>query len=479
MPQIEIPVNHNYYAESPISENEIRERFRVKHKRDVNSVIDLFSDVYELNKSNSQRNNIRVVGFKEKVEKNEDDQLILKLYSKKGEEGLRNYFVQTGLYAGVVYHKGVQFNIKTRYGDQFLKRMLNFVLDIYIDNEDVKAEKSEKRNEFDFIIAYLFIQSLEKASILGLPREYQTVKERSHKVRGKIDINSYLRNDIPFRGKLTSSFREQIQVQEIIDVTYLACRKLERKFGREIHSKVFSVYKTLRQSFSGQFSSFDVIQKAQNHRVLHNPMYASFKKVLHYAELILNEKDIDFSSKESQVSTTGYLFDISQLFEIYLEKLLSNHFPDWIVSAQEELVLYENSFYKRRMYPDIVMKHKFSDKVIVFDAKFKKMRLANRDLDRADFYQIHTYTQYYQPNTIVGGLLYPIEGKLNTSKAHADTLFGLQHRIDTHFIVDGVELKDEIEFSEIISNEIAFVDRLKGLVEKTINAEIYNSALHG
>ena len=81
-----------------------------------------------------------------------------------------------------LFYKGCKINITSKHGDVFLKRMLNFVNDIYIDNEHVKAKKDENVNQFLFIIAYLFIQSLEKAAVLGLPQEYKTQRERSHKV---------------------------------------------------------------------------------------------------------------------------------------------------------------------------------------------------------------------------------------------------------------------------------------------------------
>ena len=108
--------------------------------------------------------------------------------------------MQTGLYAGVLFYKGYKINITTKYGDAFLKRMLNFVNDIYVDNEQVKAKKDETENQFLFIIAYLFIQSLEKAAVLGLPQQYKKHQERSHKVRGSIDFNDFLKRDIPFQG---------------------------------------------------------------------------------------------------------------------------------------------------------------------------------------------------------------------------------------------------------------------------------------
>ena len=62
---------------------------------------------------------------------------------------------------------------------------------------------------------------------------------------------------------------------------------------------------------------------------------------------------------------------------------------------------YEPMFYGRKMFPDIVMRHKYKKEEIVQDAKFKTMLLRKQDVDRSDFYQIHSYIQYYQTDCIV------------------------------------------------------------------------------
>ena len=472
--KINVPTNHNFYEESPLVENQLKERFGAKNKRDSKYIKEqLFSSTYHFTTKKDSLEQIKIFGFKEQRNKLEDEeQLILKLYAKENSIEEKKYIVQTGLFAGTIYHKDVQFNIVTPYGDTFLKRMLNFVNDIYIDNQSTKADKSEETNEFQNIIAFLFIQSLEKSAVLGLPKTYQSTTERSNKVRGKIDLNAYLKRDIPFTGKLTSSYRKQVYVQEIIDVLYLACKALEKKFGKEIHKKILGVYQLLKQNYSGVFPQNSVIEKAKNHFVLQNPMFSGFKKTIGYAEIILKEQNLLVSNINNQLTTNGYLFDISQLFEVYLEKLLSRYFKNWYVTSQEEINVYKQMFYKRKMFPDLVMKHKLTNQIIVFDAKFKKMRLHKSqsnysDLDRSDFYQIHSYTQYYQPNVIVGGLIYPLSKEINIDNTHAENLFD-NEEIKTRFIVDGIHITKEMSMSEINEKEEEFLMRLENIITKTL-----------
>lgn len=461
--KITIPVNHNFYEEAPILESALGKTFDVK-KSGIKDLQHIFSSVYELKLGAEQLKQVKIFNFKSKrIFEQDEERLILKLYSKEKAE--KEYFIQTGLYAGVLFHKGCKINITTKYGDTFLKRMLNFVNDIYVDNEQIKAKKDETENQFLFIIAHLFIQSLEKAVVLGLPQQYQKQQERSQKVRGNIDFNDYLKRDIPFQGKLTSTFRERMYVQEIVDVLYLGLRKLESVFGKEIHSRLLGLSQFLKQQYSGRFASYETIQKAKTHQTINNPMYRSFKKVLEYAEIILLNKDLMPDNEKQNLATTGFLFDIAELYEIYLEKLLSKNFPEWFVSGQVEIPIYQKQFYRRSIFPDLIMKHKTSGKIIALDAKFKKMEIQNKDIDRTDLHQIHSYSGYYHKDLIASGLIYPLSKQLNIDKSHSDTLYGNNNN-DVRFIVDGVFVYENQTMEDLIENENIFVNRMKYLTSK-------------
>ncbi|MEX1014421.1 MAG: hypothetical protein WDZ80_04645 [Candidatus Paceibacterota bacterium] len=464
--RISVPINHNFYEEVPICESALGEAFAVNKVGLVHLKQELFSSVYELKLGAEQLKQVRIFNFKRRrFFEPQEERLILKLYSKEKFDQEKEYIIQTGLYAGVLFYKGCKINITTKYGDAFLKRMLNFVNDIYVDNEQLKAKKDETENQFLFIIAYLFIQSLEKASVLGLPRQYKKHQERSHKVRGSIDFNDFLKRDIPFQGKLTSTFRERMYVQEIVDVLFLALRKLERRFGKEIYSRLLGLTQLLKQQYSGRFASYKTIQKAKIHQAINNPMYSGFKKVLEYAEIILLNKDLMPDSDKQQLATTGYLFDIAELFELYLEKLLSRNFPEWTVSGQEELRIYQQQFYNRSIFPDLVMRNRKNGNVVVFDAKFKKMEMINNDVDRADLHQVHSYSGYYRNNLIASGLIYPLSKEVNTQKAHSESLYG-NNKNEINFIVDGIYLSKIQTMKELITCEDAFLSRIASVISR-------------
>lgn len=455
--RISVPVNHNFYEEKPILHSELEEVFGVK-KKALKDVEKLFSAFFELKLDEDRFKAVKLFSFDRRRRfKLDRDRLVLRLYARNEPE--IRYLIQTGLYAGTLFHKGCKINIGSRYGDAFLKRMLNFVCEVYIDNESTNAKKDHSENQFLYIIAHLFIQGLEKAAILGLPQEYITKREHGHKVRGKVDFNAYLKSDIPFRGKLTSVFRERAYVQEIIDVLYLAMRKLESCFGREIHSRLVGIAQVLKQTYSGSYVTYQTIQKAKHHQSINNPMYSGFKQVLEYAEIILLNNDLTPDDSDRHSPTRGHLFDIAELFELYLEKLLTRNFTDWSVSGQESMDYYQDQFYGRQMFPDLVMRHRRTGKIAVFDAKFKKMDMVNGDVDRADLHQIHSYAGYYGAQMIASGLLYPLSKEIPLHRAHSQSLYGAG-RNQVSFIIDGINVSSGMSMAEIISHEERFIARI-------------------
>ena len=89
------------------------------------------------------------------------------------------------------------------------------------------------------------------------------------------------------------------------------------------------------------------------------------------------------------------------------------------------------------MFPDLVLTHRKSGKVVLFDAKYKKMEMRNKDVDRADLHQIHSYSGYYRKDLIACGLIYPLSKEVNTTKAHSAYIYGNREN-DIKFIVDGI-----------------------------------------
>ena len=406
------------------------------------------------------------------ISKNEDD-LIISI-KKDGD----NYFAQTGNYIGKFVWQGLEIDIKSRFSNTFLERMLNFANDIFLDDVSITGNKIDK--DFDiskYIIYYMFVQNLEKAFLLGLPKAYKSIEHHEMKLKGKIDINKFIKYDIPFQGKISSVSREQKEIQEIIDVLYKAVKIIDIK-NKAFIKNISHIKTHLKQYKSNNYVSNETINKAVKSKALQNPIFTPYKKVLEYARFIINGSNIE-EKNDGKQETYGFIINVAELFEIYITKLLQKEFSDWYIESPKiELYDTPKMFYQRKIIPDIVM---IKDKdVIVFDTKYKKMQMRDRyqnggDVDRNDFFQINTYMSYYQNhydkyNVRIGGLLYPIEKSLIENKhiCHSETWFG---NANTRFIIDGIDLSDlkeaeddENKFAPILKREQEFLDRIKRLL---------------
>jgi len=366
-----------------------------------------------------------------------EDELIFSI-QKVGDK----YKVQTGNFVGKFNFDGIDIEINSRFNEKFLKRMLNFADDIFLDDVDVSGEISKNIDISKFIIYYLFIQKLEKAFLLGLPKAYQTKKYHEIELKGKIDIKKFIKKDLPFKGKISSYKREQTQIQEIVDVLYKAIKIIKKdKFSTKNISNIVSY---LKQNRSKNFVSSNTIKKALNSKALNNPIYTPYKDVLNYAKMIIENFNIE--NKDSNINSKGFIVNIAELFEIYIRKLLSIKFRDWNISSPE-IEVFENNFFKRKIIPDIVMQK--DNKILVFDVKYKRMNMRGKnqydlgDVDRCDFFQINTYMSYYQNQEfelIAGGLLYPLEiEKYEKEKCFSNNWFG-NNRVK--FLISGIELEE-------------------------------------
>lgn len=434
-----------------------------------------FKDFYWNNEDN-----VKFISFRTNDEQKKREKLrtetVLKITKTTNKKKEDEYYALTGNFIGVVNVNEKtsihSIHIDSRFGTTFLTHMLNYINDIFVIDAGDSFEKSkenERDNVIQYILCHLFIQSLDKASgILGLPKMYQQQLSVGYNVRGQIDIKHLVNKNIPLRGKLHSHYAERTEVREIIDVLYAATHKVLGIYPKMIIGNTLSLYHFLKEKRSSKFVSKETISKAKQHKVLFNPMYQPYKQVLGYADLIIEFLDNLHHSNKDNIRSYSYLIDVAELFEIYIEKVLRRGLAEkgWTVMPQVEAEVYKDNFFSRKLKPDIVLEK--DNKVAVFDVKYKRMnydgknRYGMGDLDRNDFFQIHTYMAYYQglenKKLIGGGLLYPIEG---TFKSEEQVYSKKWLNNEGFFVIDGIVLEEEMTIEKILSAEEGFIDSMK------------------
>lgn len=388
-------------------------------------------------------------------------------------------------FVGRFTYFGVEFNITYRFGKILLSRMISKVNNFPIESLELEDRANHKKNKKEdnlaLLILYMnFIFKLEKLAIIGLPKVYKKIEHHDAKFKGQIDINRFIKKDIPFQGKISSNSYEQEYIQEIVDVLYSALSIVENSMSEVVNQRMFQIRNLLNHYANKVFVDERTIQNAILHKSIQNSLYSDFKGILEISSSIINHNP-NLVSQKNKLSK-GVIFDISLLWESYLYELLRENCEDehWKVIHEEECKVYKDMFFNRGMKPDIIIKNEKLKKIIVLDAKSKSMKFekgggdgAWGDLDRSDFFQINTYMTYYDKQgyeVLAGGLLYPIKKEFDCRfndenceedyeklKAHSDNWFG---NSKTKFIVDGIDLSKD----NLLESEKNFITRIKKLV---------------
>lgn len=462
--------NSQNYVPFKFIEFDERKTYAKKEKDIIGNSLDVTLREYQL----KSINNTFFSFFRDEEKRNAKNKDDLIISIKKDIEG--NYLAQTGNYVGKFVWDGLEVDIKSRFSNVFLERMLNFANDIFLDDVSITGSKKENK-DFDiskYIIYYMFVQNLEKAFLLGLPKSYKSVSHHEMKLKGRIDINRFIKHDIPFQGKISSVSREQKEIQEILDVLYKAVKIIDnesKKYSTQNNKVSFTknishIKAHLKQHKSNQYVSNQTINEAFACKALQNSIFSPYKKVLEYARYIINGNTIEEKNGGKQ-ETYGFIINVAELFEIYVTKLLQKEFSGWHIDSPK-IRIYEAMFYSRKIIPDIVMTR--GSDVMVFDTKYKRMMMRGTkdgvwDVDRNDFFQINTYMSYYHNQDLhvkFGGLLYPMES-FEKSQCHNENWLG---SFDTKFIIDGIDLSkiEDLMVNDIVESEKAFIERLRELM---------------
>lgn len=435
-----------------------------------------FSDIK--NDGDYKHSLIGIVDYKTFRRKPENDESAKRELIYRVDKTDDKYSVVAGKYCGLFSfpfeykqkyaHKGVpvQLKISCGYSDRFFKRILDFCCGIYVNDNPFGGEKATE-SIYSLLVQYMFLVSLRKTINNGLPKKYVVNRERGYGVKGNVDIESYINSDLQsFDKKLTSVFSERKEIRSIADVLYFALTRCKVSNGVLPNLVVYRNY--LHGLYSGVKPSRNTIRKALSEPILKNSMYSSFRLPLKYAEILINHNNV---TSGNSAQSSGFLVDASFLWEMYLYNLLRLHFPEWSIDSQAQISVYgeEGVFYAKNNYPDIVMTK--DDKIVILDAKFKRMSFSRDDVDMGDFRQIHFYAYYYSVKNpdkqIYLALVYPTKGHCDgeTSKS---CRFGGEYGKGTRFNVLTIEDPGDKGLNEkdlMLNSERKFIANLRDFIE--------------
>ena len=378
--------------------------------------------------------------------------------------------IHTNNIMGFISYNNTQIKISSRFAvndneDYFLHYMLMKVLNLNIINLEHSKDYDDS---FDFLI-YMFISFFKKALRQGLFKQYKSIKHNDSNIKGTIDINRYIKNNIPFNGKISYNTREYSYDNNITQLIRHTIEYINNKnryllsYDSEIKNYVQQVFYSTSSYERNKRES--IINK--NLKKLSHPYYYEYEPLRKICIQILRHEKLKYGSNDNTVY--GLLFDGAWLFEEYLNTFLSKenfiHTENKI--GRKPLYLLDNN--KWKIYPDF---YKLSENHnIVLDAKYKRLdNYSNENIDRNDKHQIVSYA--YTLNAKKAGFIYPLE-EVNYTDANKITKIGLLNNAYNGYADCGI-YKYALKIPSIKSNGEdfqnikEFADVMKGIENELI-----------
>ena len=342
----------------------------------------------------SQENNIFI--FPNDLKNSPDldkDQKILETVNQK---------IKTGNVIGFLGCGQERLTISSRFSsksdDYFLHYLLQKVLNINLTRLDVGLSREERLYQ---LLIYLFPKYLEAAMRKGLYKEYQRFSHNDSHIKGVIDVVDHLKKNLPFTGNIAYTTREftyDNPMMQLIRHTIEYIRN-QKALGRGvIYTNRENITEIIRVTPSyKQADRAKVIRRNQD-KPLRHAYFREYRKLQELCLMILNREKHGFGYQEEKIH--GILFDVAWLWEEYVHTLLPN---DFIHPRNKDktdgISVFSNR--ERKVYPDFYDR----ERKIVLDAKYKKLELTEKGINRDDLFQLISYAYILQAEK--AGLIFP------------------------------------------------------------------------
>lgn len=306
---------------------------------------------------------------------------------------------------GFIGYNDTQIKITSRFTpnsdkDYFLHYMLQKVFYSNIFNWEYTTERDYS---FDFLI-YMFTHFFQKAIRQGIFKSYQNREYNDANVRGVIDINRHIKNNIPFNGKIAYNTREYSYDNNITQLIRHTIEYINTKsrgilnINEDIKSGVFQIIEATKRYDKNKRQS--IINK--NLKKLNHPYFYEYEPLRKICIQILRHEEIKYGREEDKIY--GILFDGAYLWEEYIYTILKDlNFKHPRNKEKTDGINLLNN--KWSVYPDFYN----YDKKIVLDTKYKMLNRNNEEIDGSDKHQIISYV--YTLGAKIGGFVYPSENK--------------------------------------------------------------------
>lgn len=345
-------------------------------------------------------------------------------------KGLRlvSYFngkMMTQQYIGLLKYENTTVFIGSRFDDKnhyFTNYMLEKAMNIRtLIFQDMRPEVA-RESAFEKLLAFIFIQQIDRAYKKGIYRQYRTYEKNDSKLKGKIDIARHIKENPLFSGNIAYSHREYTIDNDVNLLIFTAYSMLEKK-ERTLTRNLTNNYRNVKSYINEMKNVFSPASNQEVSRLLHkstkriqHSLYKGWEEVRQTAILLLKHMGVLLTPnppKHKQIY--GVLINMNNLWEKYLETLMKREKSfNFTYHEPQKSILFKESdskgeHGKRTLIPDFISSQ------IVLDAKYKSSwsNIAKNAYDeswpREDVFQILSYMYVFRCNS--GGIICPCQSK--------------------------------------------------------------------
>lgn len=321
-----------------------------------------------------------------------------------------NQRIKTGNIIGFLGYGQERLTISSRFSDEsndhFLHYLLHKVLHINLTSLDVALSREERLYQ---LLMYLFPKYLQAAIRKGLYKEYHRFSYNDSHVKGVIDVRNHLKKNLPFTGNIAYTTREFTYDNPLMQLVRHTIEyiKNQKSIGQGVLDNLSTsrenVAEIVRVTPSYKLADRAKIIRRNQSKLLRHAYFHEYRKLQELCLMILNQEKHGLGYQDQKIH--GILFDVAWLWEEYVHTLLPK---DFIHPRNKEKLggISVFSVGKREVYPDFYQE----ELKIVLDAKYKKLELTEKGINREDLFQLISYSYILKAEK--AGLVFPSEDKV-------------------------------------------------------------------
>ena len=321
-----------------------------------------------------------------------------------------NQEIKTGNVIGFLGCGQERLTISSRFSDEsndhFLHYLLHKVLHINLTSLDVALSREERLYQ---LLMYLFPKYLQAAIRKGLYKEYHRFSHNDSHVKGVIDVRNHLKKNLPFTGNIAYTTREFTYDNPFMQlirhtIEYI---KNQKSIGQGVLDSLSTsrenVAEIVRVTPSYKLADRAKIIRGNQSKPIRHAYFHEYRKLQELCLMILNQEKHGLGYQDQKIH--GILFDVAWLWEEYVHTLLPK---DFIHPRNKEKLggISVFSVGKRKVYPDFYQE----ELKIVLDAKYKKLELTEKGINREDLFQLISYSYILKAEK--AGLVFPSKDKI-------------------------------------------------------------------